>query len=59
MKKIFIHLIVLATLLVSVNAAWTFEVRITGDKLTVRADQVPLHSILERLIDLGIKIRTI
>lgn len=37
--------------------ASAFEVHIGGDRLTLHADQVPLQSILQRLADLGIKIR--
>ncbi|RZB34729.1 MAG: hypothetical protein SRB1_00497 [Desulfobacteraceae bacterium Eth-SRB1] len=33
------------------------DVRITGDKLSLYADQAPLQSILQRMADLGIKIR--
>ena len=33
------------------------DVRITGDKLSLHADQAPLQSILQRMADLGIKIR--
>lgn len=34
-----------------------FEVRIAGDRLTVRAERVPLQSILERIADQGIRVR--
>ena len=33
------------------------DVRITGDRLSIYADQAPLQSILQRMADLGIKIR--
>jgi len=57
MKKIFSHLLVLLVIILGVTNAMAFEVTISGDKLTLRADQVPLQSILGRLTDLGIRIR--
>ena len=57
MKKIFSCLIALLVILLCVTSASAFEVQISGDRLTLRADQVPLQSILQRLADLGIKIR--
>jgi len=57
MKKTFIYSIILATILVFVTNAGAFEVRISGDKLSVHVQQVPLQSILNRMADLGIEIR--
>ena len=39
------------------TGAMASDVRIQGDRLTLHADQAPLQSILQRLTDLGIKIR--
>ena len=57
MKKTFSYLIALLVILLCVTSANAFELQIIGDRLTLRADQVPLQSILQRLADLGIKIR--
>jgi hypothetical protein len=40
-----------------VTRAIASDVSIQGDRLTLRADQVPLQSLLQRLADLGIKVR--
>ena len=58
MKRNFLYVLVpLLVLLFGVIHANAFEVMISRDKLTVRANQVPLHSLLQRLADLGIKVR--
>lgn len=57
MKKIFIYYTILVIILQCATYASAFEVRISGDKLSLHADQVPLQSILQRLADLGINIR--
>ena len=57
MKKTFIYYTILSIALLFVTNAVAFEVWITGDKLTLHADQAPLQSILQRLADSGIKIR--
>jgi thermitase len=58
MKRNFLYVLVpLLVLLFGVIHANAFEVMISGDKLTVRANEVPLQSLLQRLADLGIKIR--
>ena len=56
MKKIPLYL-VLAFSLFYVPATHALEVRITGEKLSIHADQVPLKNILERIVDLGIRVR--
>ncbi len=57
MKKIFVYYTILAIILLCVKDVGALEVRITGDKLSLHADQVPLQSILQRFADLGINIR--
>jgi len=57
MKRIFLCSIIPLLVLLSVASAIASDVRIQGDRLTLHADQVPLQSILQRLTDLGIKIR--
>ena len=56
MKKIFIYLAISLVILPWVTRAIASDVSIQGDRLTLRADQVPLQSILQRLTDLGIKV---
>ena len=56
-KKIILCAIISLLVLLSVTDAVASDVRIQGEKLTLHADQVPLQSILQRLTDLGIKIR--
>ncbi|MBW1863186.1 MAG: S8/S53 family peptidase [Deltaproteobacteria bacterium] len=57
MKKIFIYLTILTVFLLSVSESAALEVRITGERLSIQADQVPLQSVLRRLADLGIRVR--
>ena len=72
LKKIFIYYsTILIFLLCAANAGTVglaleqeqgfcnrlLDVRIIGDKLSFHADQAPLQSILQRMADLGIKIR--
>ena len=57
MKKIFIYLAISLVILPWVTRAIASDVSIQGDRLTLRADQVPLLSLLQRLADLGIKVR--
>jgi hypothetical protein len=57
MKRIFLCSIISLLVLLSVTGAISSDVRIQGDRLTLHADQVSLQSILQRLTDLGIKIR--
>jgi len=57
MKKIVTHSIALVLIFGVAAYAGSLEVRMSGDKLTVHADQVPLQSLLQRLAELGIKIR--
>ena len=57
MKRIFSCSIISLLALLSVTGAIASDVSIQGDRLTLHADQVPLQSILQRLTDLGIKIR--
>jgi len=57
MKKIFVYYTILAIILLCATGVHALEVRITGDKLSLHADQVPLQSILQCLADLGITIR--
>jgi hypothetical protein len=57
MKKILIYLAISLVILPWVTRAIASDVSIQGDRLTLRADQVPLQSIFQRLADLGIKVR--
>ncbi len=57
MKKIFLCTLTALVFLLWVTGAVASDVRIQGDRLTINADQVPLQSLLQRLTDLGIKIR--
>jgi thermitase len=57
MKKIFLYASISLLVLLNMPEAKAFDLRIQGEKLTLHADQVPLQSILQRLTDLGIKIR--
>ena len=57
MKRIILYVIIPLLTLLSVTGAIASDVSIHGDRLTLHADQVPLQSILQRLTDLGIKIR--
>jgi len=58
MKKAFIYNTVLFTIFLLWGANTSaLEVKIFGDKLSVHANQVPLHSILQHLADQGIKIK--
>ena len=56
-KKIFINYIILVLILFCGTNTFALEVRITGDRLSVHVDQVPLQSILQRIADLGVTIR--
>ena len=57
MKKIYAYTIILCIILLCFGTTSALEVRITGDKLSVQADQDRLQSILERMASMGIKIR--
>ncbi len=57
MKKIFICLTIIAAFLLTVSDSAALEVRIAEERLSVQADQVPLQSVLQRLTDLGIRVR--
>ena len=57
MKKIFLCSITSLLVLLSVTGAIASDVRIQGDRLTLHADRVPLQNLLQRLADLGVKIR--
>jgi thermitase len=57
MKKIFLYASISLLVLLNMPEAKAFDLRIQGDRLTLHADQVPLQSILQRLTDLGIKVR--
>jgi thermitase len=57
MKRNFLYVLVSFFVLLCITDANASDVRIQGDRLTLHADQVPLQSILQRLTDLGIKIR--
>jgi len=57
MKKTFAGLMVLLVALPCVIQAGALRVRLTGDKLSVHADQVPLQTILVRLTDQGVRVR--
>ncbi|MBW2144515.1 MAG: S8 family serine peptidase [Deltaproteobacteria bacterium] len=56
MKKISIFSLVLALSLLSVSGTDALELRITGEKLSIHADQVPLQDILKHMLDLGIRV---
>jgi thermitase len=57
MKKIAACCAILGIILLCLGNANALEVRITRDKLSVRANQDPLQSILERMADIGITVR--
>lgn len=57
MKRAFISHAILISILLCVINTHAFEIRITGDKLSLHANEVPLQSILQRLADLGINVR--
>jgi hypothetical protein len=57
MKKIFLCAITSLLVLLAVTGEVASDVRVQGEKLTVHANQVPLQSILQRLTELGIKVR--
>ncbi len=57
MKKIFLGTITALVVVLWVTGAVAADVSIQGDRLTIHADQVPLQSLLQRLADLGIKVR--
>jgi thermitase len=57
MKRNILYLLISLPVLLYMTGAMASDVRIQGDRLTLHADQVPLQSILQRLTDLGIKIR--
>jgi len=57
MKRIFLCSIISLLVLLSLTGAIASDVRIRGDKITVHADQVPLQELLQRVTDLGIKVR--
>jgi len=54
-----IHAVALACIFLIISASWAFslEVRLTGEKLTLHAESVPLQVILKRLAHEGIKVR--
>lgn len=47
----------LVMVLLTASRAGAFELRLSGDKLTLRADQVPLQTILLKFSDFGVKVR--
>jgi hypothetical protein len=57
LKKASIFHTILISILLCVTNIHALEVRITEDKLSLHADQVPLQTILQRLGDLGINVR--
>lgn len=56
MKKIILYSIFLMGL-VSVAAAGDIEVKITGDRLSIHANQAPLQDILKLFVEQGIEVR--
>ncbi|CAN2041699.1 Peptidase S8/S53 domain-containing protein [Candidatus Magnetomoraceae bacterium gMMP-15] len=56
MKKILFY-IILALCIFNFTYASAFEISITGDRLSVHADKIPLQDILQRMVDLGINAR--
>ncbi len=57
MRKTCLSCIILIIILCCITNTYALDVKITGDRLSVDADQVPLQSILQRIADLGIIIR--
>lgn len=57
MKRIFFCTMILVLTVFRVTGADALEVRLVGDKLTVRAEKVPLQNVLRRLDNLGIRVR--
>ncbi len=56
MKKMAAFYIVLVIMLLGAASTDALELRIVGNKFSLRADQVPLQTILRRMADLGIRI---
>ena len=54
-----IHVVALACIFLIISASWAFslEVKLTGETLTLHAESVPLQVILKRLAHEGIKVR--
>ncbi len=57
MKKTFLYSITALVFLLWVTGAVASDVSIQADRLTIHADQIPLQKLLQRLTDLGIKVR--
>jgi type II secretory pathway component GspD/PulD (secretin) len=49
--------LLLVILLPALSWAGDFELRLGGDKLTLRADETPLQTILRKFSDYGVKVR--
>ncbi|MFC1534835.1 S8 family serine peptidase [Thermodesulfobacteriota bacterium] len=56
MKKVLISAILVISLL-SIPVAEAFEIKIIEDRLSLHANEIPLQSILQRLVNQGVKVR--
>ena len=52
----FIQMIVLAGILLLAATAGAFDLRIDGDRFSLRAEKVPLHDILQKVAGYGISV---
>ena len=57
-KSLFKFILILQLFtLIHVSCADALHVCITGDRISIHADEVPLQNILKRMVDLGIRVR--
>ena len=57
MKKVFIFILILISNILAMSDVSAFDVRISGARLTIHAEQIPLQDILKRMVKQGVLVR--
>ena len=57
MEKVFIFSLILMSNMLAMSDVGAFDVRISGDRLTIHAEQIPLQDILKRMVKQGVLVR--
>ncbi|MGA1840998.1 MAG: retroviral-like aspartic protease family protein [bacterium] len=57
MKKTCVYILILISLVFCIADSSAFDIKITDDKFTLHADNVPLQDILQHISDMGINVR--
>jgi len=57
MKKVFIFSLILISNLLNMSDVGAFDVSISGDRLTIHAEKIPLQDILKRMVKQGVLVR--